>query len=639
MPNKHALIVGVDQYSKLEARYQLGGCVNDAKLMRSVLIDRFGFEPQHITELHDEAASQAAILEAMAQLADAIDQDDVVVFHFSGHGSRRTTANPEKASGKDSTIMPSDSGRRPDPNLDIIDDQIYAWLEKLAEKTNYITLTFDCCHSGTITRDVFAGAVRGVEEDSRSLEDMGVDPEALPKRTSVATRSTSAGGWLGQSDSYVVISGCREDEKSNEYSRDDGAEPSRNGALTFSLTQALLQAQPDSTYRDVFEVAYRGVSTQFSKQHPQIEGQLDRQVLGIKDIEPMRYVSLTALEGNQATLAGGAAHGLRPGGRWAVYPVGAKSVQGAQQQGLIEINSVGALTSTGHLLDDNGGIEVGARCVELARPAEQPLHVDLSALDAEAAQQLSTAFDNSNLLRPAQSADAADVRAYLIASRKTVTETDPAPQMGATTEPLWVFIGADGEQVMQSHPAIGEAAMPGICGDLEIVANYRNGLNIENPQNTMDVVFNIYQELPNGEWQLANGGTSTFKHGDSIAIEIVNRMKIPVFASILQFSIDKEISLLYPPNKDGERIEAEKSLVFGREKRRIRLQMPQSDEIVAGQETLKAFISTESADFTWLLQSGSYDPKNRLRAAVIDEEPEEDTADWTTISRTYELVR
>ena len=181
--NKHALIVGVDKYINLAERFQLEGCVNDARLMASILQDRFGFEESDIASLHNEAATRVGILKQMNALAERVGKDDVVIFHFSGHGSRRRSTDPEEATGKDSTIMPHDSGRHPKANLDISDKEINAWLHRLAEKTRNITLTFDCCHSGTITRDAFGARVRAIPDDDRTLEDMGLEEQSFAPAT------------------------------------------------------------------------------------------------------------------------------------------------------------------------------------------------------------------------------------------------------------------------------------------------------------------------------------------------------------------------------------------------------------------------------------------------------------------------
>ena len=281
MQKKHALVVGVDHYSNLEEQYQLSGCVNDAKLVKRVLIDRFGFVGSEITELHNASAGRAGILGEMKRLVDEIDKDDSVFFHFSGHGSRRTSADPEEASGMDSTIMPSDSGRDPLPNLDIVDDEIHEWLRRLSTKTRSITLTFDCCHSGTITRAARRATVRTVEADTRSLAEMGVDVSQLPHKKKAQQRNVAPGGWLAISNAYVVMSGCRDDEYSYEFENQQGNDLVKNGALTYFLTNALTTAKPGETYRDVFERASQGVTAKFPEQHPQIVGADDRNIFDI----------------------------------------------------------------------------------------------------------------------------------------------------------------------------------------------------------------------------------------------------------------------------------------------------------------------------------------------------------------------
>ncbi|MEO1575808.1 MAG: caspase family protein, partial [Pseudomonadota bacterium] len=188
MPEKHALLIGVNKYPLLGEEYYLWGCVNDARLVGSVLRDRFGFPEANMTHLLDEDATEAGIRAGMAALTDRVQPDDIVVFHFSGHGSRKRSQDPAEASGKDSTIMPHDSGRKPHPNLDIPDKDIHAWLQDLTRKTQNVTLIFDCCHSGTITRDAFGDRTRSVPDDDRTLEELGLTMHPASTDT-VATRS------------------------------------------------------------------------------------------------------------------------------------------------------------------------------------------------------------------------------------------------------------------------------------------------------------------------------------------------------------------------------------------------------------------------------------------------------------------
>jgi len=82
---KLALLVGVDKYPDSP----LHGCVTDVQLQRELLIYRFGFQPSDILTLTDAQATRENIETAfVTHLSEQAKPGDVVVFHFSGCGSR-----------------------------------------------------------------------------------------------------------------------------------------------------------------------------------------------------------------------------------------------------------------------------------------------------------------------------------------------------------------------------------------------------------------------------------------------------------------------------------------------------------------------------------------------------------------------
>jgi hypothetical protein len=276
-PNKWALLIGVNRYPKLSSRYQLNGCVNDVELMAGILENNFGFPHDQIAVLKDEQATRQDILQAMDDLVEKVADDDVVVIHYSGHGSQMTDRENDEADGRDETIVPSDSGRGSQPNRDITDDEIYLRLLPLAHTTPYVTLIFDCCHSGTITRDAFGAQERWVEPDLRPLGEMQspelqVDLEAATE----ASRDLGDSNWLPLAERYVLIAGCHDEESSYEHRVLQEGNVVRHGALTYFLSQELLKAKSGTTYRDVFEPASVQVTAAYRRQHPQMEGARDR---------------------------------------------------------------------------------------------------------------------------------------------------------------------------------------------------------------------------------------------------------------------------------------------------------------------------------------------------------------------------
>ncbi|MEH2249283.1 caspase family protein [Nostoc sp.] len=85
-PRKLALLIGINQYPKIPA---LSGCLTDVELQRELLIHRFGFQGSDILTLTEEQASREFIEAAFwDHLGKQAKPGDLVVFHFSGYGSR-----------------------------------------------------------------------------------------------------------------------------------------------------------------------------------------------------------------------------------------------------------------------------------------------------------------------------------------------------------------------------------------------------------------------------------------------------------------------------------------------------------------------------------------------------------------------
>lgn len=649
---KHALVIGIDRYPHLDAQYQLRGCVNDARLLQRVLAEHFGFVGEDIVALHNEAASRSAILAAMAQLLEAVNADEVVFFHFSGHGSRRTSANHEEASGKDSTIMPSDSGRHPQPNLDIIDDEINDWLQRLSAKTRAISLLFDCCHSGMITRDPFAAQVRAAPADTRSLAEMGVDPAVLPR--AAGKRAGDEPSWLALSDAYVAMSGCRATELSHEFTDERDGEPIRHGALTHYFVQALLGAAPGSTYRDVFERARLRVVAQFPSQNPQIEGAQDRLLFGDSDRAPFRFVAVAAVDGEMITLDGGAALGLHAGARWQVFPPACKAIAGVAPQAEIHIERVGVLQSIARSVAGEGEVVPGARCVEIA-PGSDALRIAVAVEDTvaptETAAGLAAAIDGSPLLRRVADPTAAAWRIALprggdAAAARPSGEDEIGHAAG------WTLVDREGQPVTRAFAASDAKAVADTIGALETLARYRNALDLDNPDSRLQVDFTLYREMPDGQWQAMASSGETLRVGDCIAFEVVNRELRPVYISVLDFGVSGRIHLLYPPNARSEQLAAGHTLRIGMDRRRIRLGLPAGFVGDRGREAFKLFVTSAETDFSWLQQAGTRAveaPRGRLarlfgaayhgpttRDACIDlgDEPVED---WRGLARMFSL--
>ena len=671
--NRWALLIGVNKYPKLASRYQLNGCVNDVELMAGILENNFGFPHDQIAVLKDEQATRQGILQAMDDLVEKVAEDDLVVIHYSGHGSQMTDRENDEADGRDETIVPSDSGRGSQPNRDITDDEIYLRLVPLARTTPYVTLIFDCCHSGTITRDVFGTNSRWVEPDLRPVSELPPSPIPATRAAELqqTARDLGPSGWLPIGQRYVLLAGCRDEESSYEHtaaSARDGA-PLTHGALTYFLGQELVNAQPGATYRDVFERASARVTAAHSRQHPQAEGARDRELFGVRDIEPLRFVAVQARAGDRVTLAAGAAHGLTAGSVWAIYPQGTKQVtERTPAQGRVEIVEVQAVTSDARITEEasRGIITAGSRAVEEAHNyGEMRLVVDLYSAPggyethlAELKQQIQA----SQLLRlrgDDEPEEAAHMRVYLITPRDEAGEGEPAPQLGPLSQATWAVVSS-GELAMPAHPVAEQGVVRLLRENLEKMARYRNTLDLRNPAPSNPLQNKVEMQLkrrkPGGEWEpVEEEQQPVFEVDDLIAFELTNRDSGAVYISLFDFGLTGAISLLFPPDTSSEELDAGLTITYGqRPGEKIALWIPDEFPPSQGTETFKIFVTTGETDFSWLEQEGTSDalreietPLEQLFATAYTGQGIRDARptrlpqreEWTTVERSFTLRR
>ncbi|MDY7024023.1 MAG: caspase family protein, partial [Cyanobacteriota bacterium] len=171
-PRKLALLVGINQYQ----RKPLDGCVNDILMQKMLLIHRFGFQEDDILTLTDKQATRQGILDAFEDhLIKQAKPGDVVVFHFSGHGSRVLAPNPIPLKsrivdgvGLNGTLVPVDSqlpAGYPDVGGEVDDIMGHTlFLLMSAIQTENVTAILDSCFSGLTTRDYKVRSREGGEK-------------------------------------------------------------------------------------------------------------------------------------------------------------------------------------------------------------------------------------------------------------------------------------------------------------------------------------------------------------------------------------------------------------------------------------------------------------------------------------------
>jgi metacaspase-1 len=146
---KKALLVGINDYPG--SQNDLQGCVNDITDVYDVLVKYFGFLSADLTLLSNKRATGSAILGGLQKLVTGAESGDVLVFHYSGHGSQvRDSEGDELKDGLDEIICPWDF----DWDGKYIKDDDLAELFGRLKKGVHLEVILDSCHSGTGTREI-----------------------------------------------------------------------------------------------------------------------------------------------------------------------------------------------------------------------------------------------------------------------------------------------------------------------------------------------------------------------------------------------------------------------------------------------------------------------------------------------------
>lgn len=234
---KLALLVGINQYPQSPA---LGGCVTDVELQMEVLINRCGFAPSDILTLTDEQASQdfiqAAFFDHLGKQAKA---GDVVIFHFSGYGSR-VKLGTERL---ENVIIPVDENNLPKTKSVnyILEETLLLLLRSLP--TNQVTAVLDTSYYYPPELGPMGLRIRTRPE----LSAVTLPQAQLELIQRLKTQKSSINNPL------IIHGTSEENQQAGEFIFSSWSA----GLLTYSLTQYLWETIPPKTIQFFFS----GVAT------------------------------------------------------------------------------------------------------------------------------------------------------------------------------------------------------------------------------------------------------------------------------------------------------------------------------------------------------------------------------------------
>jgi hypothetical protein len=529
---KIALLVGINKYhwSNNTTFQNLNGSINDVKAIQKILINRFGFLPTNIRTLTDgEATHDRIISEFRSFLVNRVDSGDIVVFYFSGHGSRISDDNGDEADQFDETLVPYDSRDSKGKIFDIRDDDIYKFLVELYQKGAYIMLFIDSCHSGSAMRIGRSNArARWIPTDLRKEN---------REREGGVVKYVGDGrnGFLPDLPNYIAITATTDQSKAYEIEKDGEF----FGAFSLALLNALGNLPKDVSYRELMNSIRNQMQITMPSQKPQFEGDIYGKLFDGK--LPVREYVLNASKVSERKVAidAGSIQNITEGSVFYLYKKGrAGGMESNNLLGKVIITKVFADNAIGDLVESKGNF-IEADAVEVEHNYEDmKIKIRFDHINNPSFMRISNAIKGMQVVQTVKQTGYYDLRIY-------------------TDNQMIIMENFDGvefvEGIYLSNPNAAEQIMERIqkrakYQAIESLSNYKSRLNAR--INVVQIETNqdgTYLEKP--QKKFTQNGEIIVHPGQRIFFEITNESPYgqSFFVYIFYLGMDYKVQLIYPP--------------------------------------------------------------------------------------------
>ena len=577
----YALLVGINDYPSHIGR--LHGCLNDVQHVHDYLLDTCDRSQLRVETLLDSDATRRNVIEQFRYHLGRARKDDVVLFHYSGHGARSQAATQFRQffpDGWDEGLVCYDS--RDPGGFDLADKELAVLLAEVARNDSHLAVVFDCCHSGSATRnadDLTQLKARQTHEvhEQRPLESY---------LNGFYTKRQNEGESLQiPASRHILLAACERVQKAWEGN-------DHCGVFTSTLLEVLGKTGIDISYADLFMRCRAAVRKRADNQNPQFEtyGQFPAYsgFLGGQATQTARRFSVY-FENNGWRVDCGALHGL-PGGpdktvELALYPESDRS----RLVGHAATTQVGAQKSDLKLLDFEAtpSTRYQAKITSLPVPP-LPVYLTGDAAGIESFRaSLEEAFDRS-----------------LGVSLLTDAEEGVRYTLTAENERYLLKLRETGKLIQGAEGYTLESAAY-MFAILKQVAEWERYVRLQNHSTRMnpdDVPFTFTEILDEAE----GGGRHEYP-GDDITIDIGkvggdwkivrgilqagNRSQQPLHLLLAGFSEDYSIQLPY-----NERVEPTGSAITLTPDGHAEFQLGLDGGVDEAVYILKLIVSTEKVD-------------------------------------------
>jgi metacaspase-1 len=472
---------------------------------------------------------------------------DIVVFYFFGHGTQVLDDNGDELDSLDEALVALD-------NQLLRDDELSELLSALKEKSPAnITVVIDSCFSGTATRaGRYPTLGRGYP---------GAKPQPNPRGKPDSVSGLLFSGQAKSAD-YILIAAARSDQPAKE-------DPDRNmGALTYHLAHLFEMATPTTTYLSLSDRLKAAFAANGQPSDPQLEGNLQKVVLGGTALPTPSYLLLTRKQKDDPqtfTVAAGHIHGMTVDSVFGIYGTETTNFVRGKELAKAKVFEVETMRSTLRLLPEHAHLATTlptpARAVEFEHQfgdGRLKVIVEASVPDT---QQLANALQKMPVVEFHGVMTEAEVeRAALLVQ--------------ASDEPLSVdydiFIKPDASkkhryllQLADASPLVGVDTVEEIQRELEKLAWWQEIHALKNldpnskikaelkivpvkvrlnaDKTAMEKVLGTLPEVRD------EGGSLILKEGDTFQLHVRNTGQTDCYVNLIELKPDHTISIFFPP--------------------------------------------------------------------------------------------
>lgn len=629
--NLYALIVGIDNYPAPVPRLQ--GCVNDAESVKNYLQVRAPKDGNTLIlkTLYNENATRTNIVKMFESHLAKATANDIALFYYCGHGSQEPANEAFWESEPDrqcETLVCYDS--RSEDGMDLADKELATLIDLVAKKGPHTVMIFDCCHSGTITRDLddnfeeLPNSVSSRTAPARSSEERDakgfrytrplssyLKPSDFEPQDTRAIAMATDEPLIVPNPRHVAISAALSSQTAKETTLGN----QRRGVFTYSLVKTLTENQGALTYADIVRRVRALVANKVSDQNPQlaVTNQDDANLLFLNGLtsNKLEYFTLYYdLNLRSWAINGGAAHGMKVNSQFAIFKGDAmntrdlKTAIGKGSLKTVEANASAVIASIN--LDTT--LTYKAVITSLPIPKTKVFITgDAAGVTLAKQAMMSMGLDGTPSLY-IEEVVAAKLSAYILYAHQgqyIITRYTDGPDKPITER----LVGYTAETAMQA------------INNLEHIGKWENMLRLDNPQSQLAsnaVKIQIYRQLGGGkEEEMGVGGKDivfSYKKTDAqkprFRVKLTNTSDQKLYCALLYLDSEFAISTdLFP--EGGIWLESGEE-TWGAGGKGIKSYVPDYNFAMGKNEikdTFKLIVSTEEFDPLLLRQNKLNAPK------------------------------